>query len=164
MRVYHDTIITCSIADSFCSLFPYPHNPRSHTCAYVTDMKDNVSRSFEIRQVIHDDSGVTSRNVRCLCGDVWCLAVTKVIRNNLDLRHIHVKICHHPLTLLHHMAYYQIHRQVHFYCETTAEYKSFRCFSPQEIVSDPVKVFTLRKFSIFTCESVTVFAFSRYQY
>jgi hypothetical protein len=36
MRVYHDTIITCATADSFSSLFPYPHKPRSHTCAYVT--------------------------------------------------------------------------------------------------------------------------------
>jgi hypothetical protein len=53
MRVYHDTIITCATADSFCSLFPYPpHNPRSHTCAYVTPMTVN-------------GPGVTSRMVRC---------------------------------------------------------------------------------------------------
>jgi hypothetical protein len=31
-----------------------PPTTRSHTCAYVTRMKDNVSRSFEIRHVIHD--------------------------------------------------------------------------------------------------------------
>jgi hypothetical protein len=51
MRVYHDTIITGATADSFCSLFPYPHNPRSHTCAYATHMPVN-------------GSGVTSRKVR----------------------------------------------------------------------------------------------------
>jgi hypothetical protein len=52
MRVYHDNIITCATADSFCSLFPYPlHNPRSHTCAYVTHMTVN-------------GPGVTSRKVR----------------------------------------------------------------------------------------------------
>jgi hypothetical protein len=33
MRVYHDTIITCSTADSFCSLFPYPLQPAlPHMC------------------------------------------------------------------------------------------------------------------------------------
>jgi hypothetical protein len=66
MRVYHDTIITCSTADSFCSLFPYPfHNPRSHTRAYVRHMKDNVSRSFEIRQVIHDTRISNGQWPRC---------------------------------------------------------------------------------------------------
>jgi hypothetical protein len=73
MRVYHDTIITCATADSFCSLFPYaPHNPRSHTCAYVTHMKDNVSISSEIRQVIHDtrfsNGQWPRRDVTNLCG------------------------------------------------------------------------------------------------
>jgi hypothetical protein len=51
MRVYHDTIITCVTTDSFCLLFPYPHNPRYHTCAYVTHMTVNCP-------------GVTSRKVR----------------------------------------------------------------------------------------------------
>jgi hypothetical protein len=51
MRIYHDTIITCATADSFSSLFPYPHSPRSNTCAYVTHMTVN-------------DPGVTSRKVR----------------------------------------------------------------------------------------------------
>jgi hypothetical protein len=57
-------------------------------------MKNNVSRSIEIRQVIHDTRisngqwpGVTSRNVRCVCG-----TVTKVIRNKRAVRHIHVNI------------------------------------------------------------------------
>jgi hypothetical protein len=31
-----------------------PPATRSHTCAYVTRMKDNVSRSFEMRHVVHD--------------------------------------------------------------------------------------------------------------
>jgi hypothetical protein len=95
MRVYHDTIITCSTADSFCSLFPYTHNPRSHTCAYVTHMKNNVLRSFEIRQVINDTRISNGQWRRCdvtkcavMCG---ACAVAKVIQNNLHLRHIHVK-------------------------------------------------------------------------
>jgi hypothetical protein len=33
---------------------PTPPTTRPHICAYVTRMKDNVSRSLEIRQVIHD--------------------------------------------------------------------------------------------------------------
>jgi hypothetical protein len=64
--------ITCATADSFCSLFTYPHNPRSHTCAYVTHMKYNVSRSIEIRQVIHDtrisNGQWPRRDVTNLCG------------------------------------------------------------------------------------------------
>jgi hypothetical protein len=36
------------------SLFPTPPTTRPHTCAYVMRMKDNVSRSFEMRHVIHD--------------------------------------------------------------------------------------------------------------
>jgi hypothetical protein len=75
MRVYHDTIITCATADSFCSLFPYPlpHNPRSHTCAYVTHMMVN-------------GPGVTSRKVRY--GSRDCQGHTK----KRALRHIHVNI------------------------------------------------------------------------
>jgi hypothetical protein len=42
--------------------------------------------------VTANDPGVTSRNVRCLCGDVRCLCGDQVhTKNNLDLRHIHVK-------------------------------------------------------------------------
>jgi hypothetical protein len=36
----------------FVLLFPYPSTTRPHTCAYITRMKDNVSRSFEPRHVI----------------------------------------------------------------------------------------------------------------
>jgi hypothetical protein len=65
-----------------------PQNPLSYTRAYVTHMKDNVSRSIEIRQVIHDTRisnvigpGVTSRTC----------TMTKVIRNKRAVRHTHVK-------------------------------------------------------------------------
>jgi hypothetical protein len=75
MRVYHDTIITCATADSFCSLFPYhPHNPRSHTCDYVTRMTVN-------------GSGVTSRKVRYGSRDF------KVIWKKPAVRHMHVNVC-----------------------------------------------------------------------
>jgi len=57
------------------------------------------------------------------------------------------------LTILYHMAHYQTWRQFTFYYKTTVEYKLYRYSSPQGIVSDPVKVFTLRKFCIFSCES-----------
>jgi hypothetical protein len=57
MCVYHDTIIKCATLDSFYFLFIVSlplHNPRSHTCAYVTYMKDNVSRSIANHQAIHN--------------------------------------------------------------------------------------------------------------
>jgi hypothetical protein len=73
MRVYHNTIITWATADSFCSLFPYPHNPRSHTCDYVTHMTVN-------------GSSVTSRKVRHGSQDF------KVTRKKPTVRHIHVKM------------------------------------------------------------------------
>jgi hypothetical protein len=73
MRVYHDTIITWATADSFCSLFPYPQNPRSHTCNYVTHMTVN-------------GSGVTSRKVRYGSRDF------KVTWKKPAVRHIHVKM------------------------------------------------------------------------
>jgi hypothetical protein len=74
MRVYHDSIITCATADSFSSLFPYPlHNPRFHTCAYITHMTFN-------------GPGVTSRKVRY--GSRDCQGHTK----KCHLRHINVKI------------------------------------------------------------------------
>jgi hypothetical protein len=73
IRVYHDTIITCATADSFCLLFPHPlHNPHSHTCAYVTHMTVNYP-------------GVTSRKVRY--GSRDCQGHTK----KWALRHIHVE-------------------------------------------------------------------------
>jgi hypothetical protein len=72
MHVYHDTIITWVTADSFCSLFPYPlHNPRYHTCNYVTHVTVN-------------GSGVTSRKVRYGSRDF------KVTRKKPAVRHIHV--------------------------------------------------------------------------
>jgi hypothetical protein len=80
--------ITCATADSFCSLFPYPPTTCAPTRASVTHMKDNVSRSFEIRQVIHDTCISNGQWPQC---DVTKCAVTKVIRSNLDPRHIHVK-------------------------------------------------------------------------
>jgi hypothetical protein len=61
----HLKIITCATADSFCSLFPYPPTTRAHTCAYVTRMKDNVSRSFEMRYVIHDTRISSGQWPRC---------------------------------------------------------------------------------------------------
>jgi hypothetical protein len=40
---------------AFVFFVPLPHpTTRFHICAYVTRMKDNVSRSFEMRHVIHD--------------------------------------------------------------------------------------------------------------
>jgi hypothetical protein len=73
MRVYHDTIITWASADSFCSLFSYPlHNPRSHTCHYVTHMTVN-------------GSGVTSRKVQ------YGSRNFKVTQKKPAVRHIHVK-------------------------------------------------------------------------
>jgi hypothetical protein len=63
------TLLTC---DSFCSLFPYPPTTRAPTRAYVMHMKDNVSRSIEIRQVIHDtrisNGQWPRRDVTNLCG------------------------------------------------------------------------------------------------
>jgi hypothetical protein len=71
MRVYHDTIITCATANSFSSLFPYPHKSRFHTCAYVRHMTVN-------------SPGVTSRKVQY--GSRGCQGHMKKCR----LRHIHV--------------------------------------------------------------------------
>jgi hypothetical protein len=72
MRVYHPSIITWATADSFCSLFSYPHNPRSHTWDYVTHMTVN-------------GPGVTSQKVRYGSWDF------KVTRKKPAVRHIHVK-------------------------------------------------------------------------
>jgi hypothetical protein len=78
---------------TFLSLFPYPSfTTRSHTCAYVTRIKDNFSRSFEPRHVIPDTRissgqwpGVTSmlHSAR---------EISEVTRNKCRLRHIRVKI------------------------------------------------------------------------
>jgi hypothetical protein len=63
-------LLLCVSRIAFVHCFPTPPTTRSHTYAYVTRIKDNVSRSFEMRHVIHvsvadDDPGVTSLNVRC---------------------------------------------------------------------------------------------------
>jgi hypothetical protein len=59
--------ITCATAVCFCFYlnFPTPPTNRSHTCAYVTRMKDNVSRSFEPRYVIANTRISSSQCPRC---------------------------------------------------------------------------------------------------
>jgi hypothetical protein len=44
---------------------PTPSTNRSHICAYVTLMKDNVSRSFEPRHVIPDTRISSGQCPRC---------------------------------------------------------------------------------------------------
>jgi hypothetical protein len=44
---------------------PTPLTNRSHTCAYITRMKDNVSRSFEPRHVIPDTRISSGQCPRC---------------------------------------------------------------------------------------------------
>jgi hypothetical protein len=44
---------------------PTPTTTRSHICAYVTRMKDNVSRSFEMRHVMHDTRISSGQWHRC---------------------------------------------------------------------------------------------------
>jgi hypothetical protein len=71
MRFYHDAIMTCALADSFCSLIPNPppqpalphmclrngsqppplHNPRSHTFAYVTNLCGECAVNKVIRNI-----------------------------------------------------------------------------------------------------------------
>jgi hypothetical protein len=60
---------------TFCSLFPYPSTNRSHTCAYVTCMKDNVSRSFEMRHVIHDTRISSGNWPRCDVTNGTCVTL-----------------------------------------------------------------------------------------
>jgi hypothetical protein len=82
----------------FLSSFPYPSTNRSHTCAYATRMKDNVSRSFEPRHVIPDtriSSGQCPRcdvNVTLGARDLHAVReISKVTRNKRAVRHIRVK-------------------------------------------------------------------------
>jgi hypothetical protein len=72
MRVKHDTIITCATADCFCLYlcFPTPSTTRP-TRAYVTHMKDNVSRSFEPRHVIPDTRISSGQCPRCDVNGTW---------------------------------------------------------------------------------------------
>jgi hypothetical protein len=67
MRVKHDTIITCATADFFCLYLcsPTPSTTCPHTCAYVTRIKDNVSRNFEPRHVIPDTRISSGQCPRC---------------------------------------------------------------------------------------------------
>jgi hypothetical protein len=71
LRFYQDIIMTCALADSFCSLVPNPppqpalprmclrngsqpspfHNPRSRTCAYVTNLCGECAVNKVIRNI-----------------------------------------------------------------------------------------------------------------
>jgi hypothetical protein len=74
---------------AFVHCFPTPQNPRFHTCAYVTHIKNNVSRSIEIRQVLHDtrisNGQWPRRDVTNLCG----VCAVRWARS-YEIRHIHV--------------------------------------------------------------------------
>jgi hypothetical protein len=63
----NNTIITCATAVCFCFYLssPTPSANRSHTRAYVTRMKDNVSRSVEPRHVIPDTRISSGQYPRC---------------------------------------------------------------------------------------------------
>jgi hypothetical protein len=63
----HYTIITWATAVCFCFYLCYPTPPitRSHTCAYVTRMKDNFSKSFEPCHVIPDTRISSGQCPRC---------------------------------------------------------------------------------------------------
>jgi hypothetical protein len=58
LRHIHDPVLSSLKMEGIRSLyflcFPTTSTTRSHICAYVTRMNDNVSRSFEMRHVIHD--------------------------------------------------------------------------------------------------------------
>jgi hypothetical protein len=73
LRYIHDPVLSSLKMEGISLLFPYPpHPPRCHTCAYITHMKDNVSSSIEIRQVIHYTRISNGQWPRCdftnLCG------------------------------------------------------------------------------------------------
>jgi hypothetical protein len=70
---------------------PTPRTTRSHTCAYVTRMKDNLPRSFEPRHVIPDTRISSGQCPRCDVNVTLGSRDFNVIRNKRDLRHIHVK-------------------------------------------------------------------------
>jgi hypothetical protein len=50
---------------AFVLCFPIPSTTRSHTCTYVTRIKDNVSRSFKMRHVIHNTRISSGQWPRC---------------------------------------------------------------------------------------------------
>jgi hypothetical protein len=69
---------------------PTPTTTRPHTCAYVTRMKDNVSRSFEPRHVIPDTRISSGQCPRC---DVNVTLGSRDFQSHTKkraLRHIHV--------------------------------------------------------------------------
>jgi hypothetical protein len=57
-------LLLCVSRIAFVHCSPTPSTTRSHTCAYVTRMKD-VSRSFEMRHVIHDTRNISGQWPRC---------------------------------------------------------------------------------------------------
>jgi hypothetical protein len=78
--------VTC-MKDNICFYLcsPTPSTTRSHTCAYVTRMKDNVSRSFEPRHVIPDTRISSGQCPRCDVKVTLGSRDFKVIRNKWDL-------------------------------------------------------------------------------
>jgi hypothetical protein len=96
LRHIHDPLLSSLKMKGIRLLFfvslPLPQ-PAPHTCAYETRMKDNVSRSFEMRHVIHDIHISSGQWPRCdvtngTCGSRDFQDHTKKRR----LRHVHVKI------------------------------------------------------------------------
>jgi hypothetical protein len=71
---------------AFVSCSPTPPTTRSHICAYVRRIKENVSRNFEMRHVIHDIRFSSGQWPRC---DVTYGAVrwprSYEINGNLDI-------------------------------------------------------------------------------
>jgi hypothetical protein len=74
----------------FVSSFPYPSQP-APTRAYVTRMKDNVSRSFEPRHVIPDTRISSGQCPRCDVNVTWGARPSQCHTKKRALRHIHVK-------------------------------------------------------------------------
>jgi hypothetical protein len=67
LDLYLSRVKTCATAVCFCFYLcsPTPPTTRSHTCAYVTRMKDNFSRSFERRHVIPNTRISSGQCPRC---------------------------------------------------------------------------------------------------
>jgi hypothetical protein len=84
----------CATADCFCLYlcFRTPPTTRHHTCAYVTRMKDNVSRSFEPRHVIPDTRISSGQCPRCYVNVTWDSRYFQGHTKKWALRHIHVNI------------------------------------------------------------------------
>jgi hypothetical protein len=86
--------ITCATADWYCLYlcFPTPSTIRSQTCAYVTRMKDNVSRSFKPRHVIPDTRISSGQCTRCDVNVTWGARDFQGHTKKRALKHIHIKI------------------------------------------------------------------------